>query len=128
LRCISIKYSFHFIFISSAEEQAEVERLREVQRGLKDWYQWIVFAFGFPGNVLSLVIILGLRCFGSPALYVATMAVVDNMAIVVKILILLFGKYQVGLYQIDVSARSSVHFSSSIFFHCFLKTETLIHG
>ena len=80
----------------SAEERRQVEQYAATVSAVKHSYMWLIFAFGFPGNLLSLVIILRLRSFGSPALYVATLAVVDNMAIVVKLLLLQFGEHKVG--------------------------------
>ena len=80
----------------SAEEQRQIDQYLATINTIKHCYMWVIFAFGFPGNLISLVIILRLRSFGSPALYVATLAVVDNMAIVVKLLLLQFGEYKVG--------------------------------
>ncbi|KAK7110773.1 G-protein coupled receptor 183-like [Littorina saxatilis] len=79
------------------EERAQVEQYMATIDAIKQTYMWIIFAFGFPGNLISLVIILRLRCFGSPALYVATLAVVDNAAIMVKLLLVLFGEYKVSI-------------------------------
>ena len=80
----------------SPEEQRRVERYLATINAIKHSYMWVIFAFGFPGNLVSLVIILRLRSFGSPALYVAALAVVDNVAIVVKLILVQFGEHKVG--------------------------------
>ncbi|PVD29881.1 hypothetical protein C0Q70_09138 [Pomacea canaliculata] len=67
---------------------SEVRQLVALTQDIKRYYIWVILAFGFPGNLASLVVILRMRCFGSPALYVATLAVVDNLALIVKLLML----------------------------------------
>ncbi|KAL8621304.1 hypothetical protein ACOMHN_008129 [Nucella lapillus] len=77
------------------EEQAQIRDYLWTMRSIKESYIWVIMAFGFPGNLLSLLVICRMRSLGSPALYISTLAVVDNLAIVVKVILLQFGQYQV---------------------------------
>lgn len=64
---------------------------------LNRYYLWIVFAFGFPGNIVSFVTILRMKPFTSPTRYVATLAFVDNVCLVCKLLFLMLTKYDVHI-------------------------------
>nr|KAG5686384.1 hypothetical protein BaRGS_018692 [Batillaria attramentaria] len=84
----------------SLEDKQTIQYLQDVRKSILDWYMWVIFAFGFPGNLMGLVIILRLRCFGSPAVYVGTLAVVDNLAIILKVTLVILAEQKVvlGLY------------------------------
>lgn len=77
------------------EMDPEILRIQAMTEALKQQYMWFIFSFGFPGNLVSFAVILRLRCFGSQAIYVATLAVVDNMAILVKLILLQVSQYKV---------------------------------
>ncbi|XP_076438875.1 uncharacterized protein LOC143277842 [Babylonia areolata] len=79
------------------EEQEELQNYMSVLRSIKESYMWVILAFGFPGNVLCLVVMGRMRSLGSPALYIGTLAVVDNLAIVVKLMLVLFGQHKVSV-------------------------------
>lgn len=93
---------------------SEVRQLAALTQDIKRYYIWVILAFGFPGNLASLVVILRMRCFGSPALYVATLAVVDNLALIVKLLMLHVQKVMrtVGLTLTSTLISRSDHLSS----------------
>ncbi|XP_076461511.1 uncharacterized protein LOC143294003 [Babylonia areolata] len=81
----------------SPEEEGQIEQYATTLRALKHSYMWVIFALGFPGNTFSLLVILGMRWWGSPALFMATLAVVDNLAIVVKLLLNQFGQHKAAI-------------------------------
>ena len=60
--------------------------LYQVTITINKYYIWVVFAFGFPGNLLSLLTILRMPTVSSSKMHVAMLAVVDNLAIVAKLL------------------------------------------
>ena len=61
------------------------------------YYLWVVFAFGFPGNIVSFLTILHMKPFSSPTIYVAALALVDNSCLVFKMLFFLLTKYDAAL-------------------------------
>ncbi|GFS19121.1 thyrotropin-releasing hormone receptor [Elysia marginata] len=61
------------------------------------YYLWVIFAFGFPGNIVSFMTILHMKPFSSPTVYVAALALVDNSCLLVKMLFYLLTKYDVRL-------------------------------
>ena len=61
------------------------------------YYLWVVFAFGFPGNIVSFLTILHMKPFSSPTIYVAALALVDNSCLVFKMLFFLLTKYDAPL-------------------------------
>ncbi|CAG5132230.1 unnamed protein product [Candidula unifasciata] len=64
---------------------------------LNSYYLWIVFAFGFPGNIVSFMTILRMKPFTSPTRYVATLAFVDNVCLLCKILFFSLTKFDVNI-------------------------------
>ncbi|GFR84922.1 thyrotropin-releasing hormone receptor [Elysia marginata] len=61
------------------------------------YYLWVIFAFGFPGNIVSFMTILHMKPFSSPTIYVAALALVDNSCLLIKMLFYLLTKYDVRL-------------------------------
>ncbi|XP_012941961.1 uncharacterized protein LOC101854037 [Aplysia californica] len=49
------------------------------------YYLWVIFAFGFPGNIVSFITVLRMKPFTSPTGYVAALALVDNACLVFKV-------------------------------------------
>ena len=60
-------------------------------------YLWVVFAFGFPGNLACLITILRMPPLTSSTTYVAALAITDNFAIINKLVY-----HQVTLHDMDV--------------------------
>nr|KAG5714832.1 hypothetical protein BaRGS_000320 [Batillaria attramentaria] len=54
---------------------------------INEYYLWVIFALGFPGNGMSLLTILRMPTVSSSKMHVALLAVVDNCAILSKLLI-----------------------------------------
>nr|KAG5686846.1 hypothetical protein BaRGS_029891 [Batillaria attramentaria] len=61
------------------------------------YYLIVIFVIGFPGNLLSFITILRMKPYSSPSLCVATLAVVDNLCLLVKLLLLQLTKNDVNL-------------------------------
>ncbi|GFN94690.1 thyrotropin-releasing hormone receptor [Plakobranchus ocellatus] len=61
------------------------------------YYLWVVFAFGFPGNIVSFLTIVHMKPFTSPTIYVAALALVDNSCLLVKVIFFLLTKYDAPL-------------------------------
>ncbi|XP_070212683.1 probable G-protein coupled receptor B0563.6 [Littorina saxatilis] len=66
-------------------EKAEFARLEEVSAQFKRYYLWVILALGLPGNVASLLTFLHMRSLGSCVVYVGVLAVVDSLALLVKL-------------------------------------------
>ncbi|KAK6971122.1 green-sensitive opsin, partial [Biomphalaria glabrata] len=64
---------------------------------LHKYYLWVIFAFGFPGNIVSFITILRMKPLSSPIIYVAAVAFVDNSCLLCKILFYSFTRYDVHL-------------------------------
>lgn len=64
---------------------------------LNQYYLWVVFAFGFPGNIVSFITILRMKPVTSPTMYVAAVAFMDNTCLVCKILFFTLTKYDAPL-------------------------------
>ncbi|XP_071102808.1 sex peptide receptor-like isoform X2 [Haliotis cracherodii] len=62
---------------------------------INNYYLWAIFAFGFPGNVASVITIIRMQRITTSTFYVAVLAVVDNCAIVFKLLY-----HQLTLHQV----------------------------
>ncbi|XP_005090366.1 FMRFamide receptor [Aplysia californica] len=65
---------------------------------INKYYMWVIFAFGFPANVATIVTICHMRHLGSFVMYVALLAVMDNLAIVIKIVF-----YQLLLNKVNIA-------------------------
>ncbi|CAL1533919.1 unnamed protein product [Lymnaea stagnalis] len=64
---------------------------------MNKYYLWVIFAFGFPGNIVSFITILRMKPFTSPTVYVAAVAFVDNTCLLCKVLFLSMTKFDVHL-------------------------------
>ncbi|XP_046332633.2 sex peptide receptor-related protein 2-like [Haliotis rufescens] len=64
----------------------EYHRLNAVINFLNRYYIWVIFAFGCPGNVMSICVIAGMsrRRLTTSFFSVAVLAVVDNLTIIMK--------------------------------------------
>ena len=71
---------------AAARRGFEQYRLYDVAVGMNAYYLWLVFALGFPGNLLSLLTIVRMPSVSSSKMHVALLAIVDNLAIVAKLL------------------------------------------
>ncbi|KAK6180456.1 hypothetical protein SNE40_012607 [Patella caerulea] len=62
---------------------------------IEKYYIWVIFMIGFPGNIASLVTIIRMKPVTSLTCYVALLAVVDNLTLVVKLLHLVLQDYHI---------------------------------
>ncbi|XP_041366884.1 galanin receptor type 1-like [Gigantopelta aegis] len=67
-------------------EIEEWQRLAMMAYNINMNYLWFVFALGFPGNLATIVTTIKMAAVGPPSLYVLMLAIVDNLAITVKLL------------------------------------------
>ena len=67
-------------------EFEEWQRLALMAYNINMNYLWFVFALGFPGNLATIVTTIKMAAVGPPSLYVLLLAIVDNLAITVKLL------------------------------------------
>lgn len=68
-----------------------------VAHAINRYYLWVIFAFGFPGNIVSFITILRMKPVSSPTVYVAAVAFVDNFCLLVKFVFLILTKYDARL-------------------------------
>ncbi|XP_046553045.1 rhodopsin-like [Haliotis rubra] len=66
----------------------EFYTLNVVTNFLNTIYIWVIFAVGFPGNVLSVIVIISMskQRLATSFLYVAVLSIVDNLTIILKII------------------------------------------
>ncbi|XP_046367889.2 thyrotropin-releasing hormone receptor-like [Haliotis rufescens] len=76
--------------INGLNGEVEVENKALLLAGiyLNNYYLWVIFAIGFPGNCASVVTIIRMQKLTTSTFYVAFLAVADNLAIVQKLLYL----------------------------------------
>ncbi|XP_046332625.2 probable G-protein coupled receptor 139 [Haliotis cracherodii] len=79
------------------EEYDKWVELATVSYYIDQRYLWFIFAFGFPGNIATIFTILRVGHVGTPSFYVLLLAVVDNLAIVVKLLY-----HQLAMYSVPI--------------------------
>ncbi|RUS91829.1 hypothetical protein EGW08_000400 [Elysia chlorotica] len=66
--------------------ESHYQSIIDVAFFLNKYYLWVVFAIGFPGNLSTIITIVRMRSLGSFTLYVVVLAVMDNLAISLKLL------------------------------------------
>ncbi|XP_025081517.1 probable G-protein coupled receptor 139 isoform X2 [Pomacea canaliculata] len=64
---------------------------------INHYYLVVVAAVGFPGNLLSLFTILKMKPFTSPSIYVAALAISDNLCLIAKTFLLQLTKEDVNV-------------------------------
>ncbi|KAI8767853.1 rhodopsin [Biomphalaria glabrata] len=65
---------------------SSLTELRVITIAIKDNYLWVIMALGFPGNLLTFFTILSIRPRLRFTVYVAALAVVDNVCLVTKVI------------------------------------------
>ncbi|XP_041367753.1 growth hormone secretagogue receptor type 1-like [Gigantopelta aegis] len=81
-----------------------VLHLQYIRSQIQNYYLWVIFALGFPGNCATIVTVIRMSPPRSLTVYIVLLAVVDNLALINKILIialLVDLKVQIG----DVGCR-----------------------
>ncbi|XP_059166042.1 green-sensitive opsin-3-like [Physella acuta] len=71
---------------NSLSEEFKTLPLYIAARYINLYYLWVIFAFGFPGNIFSFITILRMKPLTSPTGYVAAVAFVDNACLLFKVL------------------------------------------
>ena len=74
------------------------QAIMDVAFFLNKYYLWVVFAIGFPGNLSTIITIIRMRSLGTFTLYVVILAVMDNLALFLKLLFyqMLMNKVNIG--------------------------------
>lgn len=65
---------------------------------INKYYLWAILVTGFPGNLATIITISRMRILRSFTFYVVLLAIVDNLAILVKIII-----YQLDVNDVDIT-------------------------
>ena len=79
--------------------------LYDVTIGINKYYLWAIFAIGFPGNLLSLLTILRMPTVSSSKMHVAMLAIIDNCAIVSKVLFHQLTEHKISLGDAGCKVR-----------------------
>ncbi|PVD31139.1 hypothetical protein C0Q70_10417 [Pomacea canaliculata] len=85
--------------VEMTPEEQHVENLFYIASRINDLYLWAIFALGFPGNCAAIVTIVRMRSIGTFPIFVALLAVMDTMALSVKLLF-----FQLLRRQVDVGS------------------------
>ncbi|XP_035824630.1 rhodopsin-like [Aplysia californica] len=64
----------------------ENSRIMDLAMTINKYYLWVILAFGFPGNLATIVTIVRMRHLGSFTLYVVLLAVMDTLSLAIKIM------------------------------------------
>ncbi|GFO36256.1 thyrotropin-releasing hormone receptor [Plakobranchus ocellatus] len=92
----------------------EIERLRQMASDIKRTYIWVVWALGFPSNILCVVTVLSMRGPSPATFLVSTLAVTDGLAISAKLLAHQFGQWQVYMGTVGCKSNFWAIFLSSL--------------
>ena len=87
-------------YVMSPEEDEEFRKARAIFEAvmlINKYYLWPLFALGFPGNCAAIVTIFRMRSIGTFPVFVVMLAVMDSLAIFVKLLF-----YQLLSHQVDM--------------------------
>ncbi|XP_071101918.1 probable G-protein coupled receptor 139 [Haliotis cracherodii] len=77
---------------------------------IQTYYLWVIFALGFPGNCATIVTVIKMSPARSLTVYIALLAVVDNLAIINKLL--LFVLLDNGVHLQDVGCKILGYFGN----------------
>ncbi|XP_067648922.1 probable G-protein coupled receptor 139 [Haliotis asinina] len=85
---------------TSQRNQEGWRTVDDVAYGIETYYLWVIFALGFPGNCFTIITIFKISPLRSLTVYIALLAIVDNMAIVNKLLMFVLPDrgVQIGLF------------------------------
>lgn len=79
----------------SGDERWEV--IEKIAFDMETVYLWVILALGFPGNCATIVTVIKMFPERSLTMYIALLAVVDNLSIVVKILMFVLPDNGIGV-------------------------------
>ena len=65
-----------------------VQHLHYIRSKIQNYYLWVIFALGFPGNCATIVTVIRMSPPRSLTVYIVLLAVIDNLALINKILII----------------------------------------
>lgn len=107
--------------VEMTPEEQHVENLFYIASRINDLYLWAIFALGFPGNCAAIVTIVRMRSIGTFPIFVALLAVMDTMALSVKLLF-----FQLLRRQVDVGSSGCnllrLLYYSFLHFHVYICT------
>ena len=87
-------------YVMSPEEYEEVRKagaIFEAGMLINKYYLWPLFALGFPGNCAAIVTIFRMKSIGTFPVFVVMLAVMDSLAIFIKLLF-----YQLLSHRVDM--------------------------
>ncbi|XP_041366743.1 uncharacterized protein LOC121381490 [Gigantopelta aegis] len=67
-------------------DKGEFESLYFYGMSINNTYLWVIFALGFPGNLVCLTTLVKMKSTSAPMLYMGLLAIVDNLSICQKLL------------------------------------------
>ncbi|XP_048246077.1 probable G-protein coupled receptor 139 [Haliotis rufescens] len=67
---------------------------------IQTYYLWVILALGFPGNCATIVTVIKMSPARSLTVYIALLAVVDNLAIVNKLLLIVLLDHKIHVGQL----------------------------
>lgn len=101
----------NFTFYSQADEDA-ARQLTVAKDMFYASYMWIFFLLGFPGNIACVATVLRMSTLSTATLYVALLAVVDAIALLLKLVFHQLIVNKVTLGEVGCSLVSFVNITS----------------
>ncbi|XP_071109013.1 probable G-protein coupled receptor B0563.6 [Haliotis cracherodii] len=83
----------------NADDADEYERLFAAGVYINNYYLWVIFGFGFSGNIASTVTLSRMKPMTTSKFYVALLAIIDNMAIFQKLLF-----HQLTYHEVEIGS------------------------
>ncbi|KAL8608757.1 hypothetical protein ACOMHN_066305 [Nucella lapillus] len=91
-------YDDSMMTLEEYEEFLKVEDIFNTAMAINRYYLWPLFILGFPGNCAAIITIFRMRsCIGTFPVFVVMLAVMDSLAILVKLLF-----YQLLDHKVDL--------------------------
>ncbi|XP_076461501.1 thyrotropin-releasing hormone receptor-like [Babylonia areolata] len=106
----SLYDSTAIVLVLSPKDNATVLRLTEIKQAIFASYFWAVFLLGFPGNVACVLTVMSMSKLSTATLYVAFLAVVDALTLLLKLIYhqLAFHQAYLGDHGCKVSVLTSI--------------------
>ncbi|XP_046551540.1 neuropeptide SIFamide receptor-like [Haliotis rubra] len=96
----SVKFNVSFFTTSSTTDTNSADNwefIDSVAYNIETYYLWVILFLGFPGNSATIITIIKMSPARSLTVYIALLAVVDNLAIVIKLLIFVLTDHGVDI-------------------------------
>ena len=96
-------------YVLTEEENATLLRLTAAKEGIVASYIWVIFLLGFPGNVACVITVLSMTTLSTATIYVALLAVVDALNLVLKLIFHQLGYHDTYLGDAGCKATVIAH-------------------